>query len=133
MWKNLGIELSIHTNALEIIKLSNSDVEGCCSAMFRKWLERGTTASWRQLIKALRQLQLNHLASQIESKLTIPGLEPSGVNPGNYTINASLALIMCIQYSYIYVPYVVRTYVHIYVHILGHEQMLQHSNVRSFL
>ena len=35
MWKNLGIEFLIHTDALDIIKLSNSDVEGCCSAMFR--------------------------------------------------------------------------------------------------
>lgn len=86
MWKNLGVELLGDTNALEIIKLSNSnDVQSCCSAMFRLWLERGTTASWRQLINALKQLQLNYLANQIESKLIIPGSEASGVNPGNHT------------------------------------------------
>lgn len=82
VWKNLGIELMIRSNALEIIQLSNSDVKGCCSAMFRLWLEGQTDASWRQLIEALRQLQLNNLASQIGTKLC---LEPSAVNPGNCT------------------------------------------------
>ena len=82
VWKNLGIELMIHSNELEIIHLNNSDMKSCCSAMFRLWLERQTDASWRQLIEALRQLQLNHLASQIGAKL---GLEPSAVNPGNCT------------------------------------------------
>jgi len=49
----------------------------CCSAMFQLWLDRQPTASWAQLIAALKQLQLNHLASQIESKLTVPVLEYS--------------------------------------------------------
>ena len=85
MWKNLGIELGIRSEALRVIEHSNHNVVGCCSAMFQSWCEKQTTASWRQLIEALRQLQLNYLASQIESKLT-PASEASGVNPGNYTL-----------------------------------------------
>ena len=84
MWKKLGLELGIKNHALGVIKHDNHNVVECCSAMFQLWCERQTTASWRQLIEALRQLQLNNLASQIESKLT-PASEASGVNPGNYT------------------------------------------------
>jgi len=45
--------------------------------MFQLWLDRQPTASWAQLIAALKQLQLNYLASQIKSKLTVPVLEHS--------------------------------------------------------
>ena len=80
MWKELGVELlgEEANDALDVIKNSNSNVTNCCSAMFQLWLERRPTASWRQLIQALKQLQLNYLAIQIESKLTtMPILEPS--------------------------------------------------------
>lgn len=79
MWKDLGVELlgSGNSVTLDVIKNSNSDATECCSAMFQLWLDRQPAASWRQLIKALKQLQLNHLANEVESKLTIPVLEPS--------------------------------------------------------
>ena len=79
IWKDLGVELlgKGSNDALDVIKNNNGDVTNCCSAMFQLWLERQPTASWRQLIQGLKQLQLNYLANQIESKLTIPVLEPS--------------------------------------------------------
>ena len=45
--------------------------------MFQLWLDRQPTASWRQLTEALKQLQLNYLASQIESKLMTPVVDLS--------------------------------------------------------
>ena len=77
MWKDLGLELLglESNNALGIIKNNNSDVRNCCSAMFQLWLDRQPAASWRRLIEALKQLQLNYLANQIELTLTVPGLE----------------------------------------------------------
>lgn len=76
-WKDLGIELLgvESSDALDVLKNNNSDVMSCCSAMFQLWLERQPTATWSQLIQALRQLQLNSLADQISSKLTVPVLE----------------------------------------------------------
>jgi len=56
--------------------------------MFQLWLDRQPTASWAQLIAALKQLQLNYLASQIESKLTVPVLE--------HSTNAGLLLCLCL-------------------------------------
>ena len=79
MWKDLGVELlgEGSNDALDVIENSKGDVMSCCSAMFKLWLDRQPTASWRQLLQALKQLQLNYLANQIESKLTTPVLEPS--------------------------------------------------------
>ena len=64
-------------DALNVIQSNNNDVTNCCSAMFQLWLDRQPTASWRQLTEALKQLQLNYLASQIESKLMTPDVDPS--------------------------------------------------------
>ena len=78
-WKDLGVELlgEENSNALEVIENKHNDVMIRCSAMFKLWLDRLPTASWRQLIKALEQLQLNSLANQIKLKLTTPHLEPT--------------------------------------------------------
>ena len=48
--------------------------------MFKKWLETHEDASWYQLIKALKRVELIHLASQIElllGKLLISNTEAS--------------------------------------------------------
>ena len=78
IWKDLGVELlgEGDNDALDVIKNNNSDVTTCCSAMFQLWLDRKPTASWRRLIQALKQLKLDYLANQVESKLiTAPVLE----------------------------------------------------------
>ena len=78
LWKDLGIELlgGGSNDDLNIIKNNNSDVQDCCSKMFQLWLERQPTASWRQLIQALKQLKLNYLATQVEANLKTAVLEP---------------------------------------------------------
>ena len=71
MWKDLGLKLlSTGSNdALEVIENNKSDVRDRCSAVFRLWLDRQPTATWRQLIQTLKRLHLNNIAHQIESKL----------------------------------------------------------------
>ena len=78
-WKDLGRELlGVRNNdALDTISTNNNDIRNCCSAMFQLWLDRQPTASWRNLVEALKQLQLNYLADQIKLKLTTSVLEPS--------------------------------------------------------
>ena len=79
MWKDLGVELlgTGSNDDLEVIKNNNTDLRDRCSAMFQLWLDRQPTASWRQLIQALKGMRLNHFAHQLESKLTIPVLDSS--------------------------------------------------------
>ena len=85
-WKDLGMELvGFGSNdALDVIEHNNRDVTECCSAMFKLWLRRNPTASWRKLIQALRNMLLNYLATQIESKLQTAVVEPS---PGLLSIH----------------------------------------------
>ena len=89
IWKDLGLELlSTGSNdALKVIENNKGDVRDRCSAMFQLWLDRQPTASWRQLIKALKGLHLNNIAHQIESKLTTPAVLES--NAGLLSIEAA--------------------------------------------
>ena len=73
-WYDLGIELLDDGNlqALDEIQKNNPrDASMCCTKMFQLWLERQPDASWRQLIQALREpnIELNELANTIEQKL----------------------------------------------------------------
>ena len=70
----MGIELlgdeSLH--ALDEIQQNYPrDAGTCCTKMFQLWLERQPEASWRQLIQALREpnIEMNELANAIEQKL----------------------------------------------------------------
>ena len=82
-WHDLGIELLGDENlqALdEIEKNYPRDASTCCTKMFQLWLERQPEASWRQLIQALREpnIEMNELANTIEQKLM-------SINEGKYT------------------------------------------------
>ena len=73
-WYDLGIELldDESLKALDEIQKNNPrDTSMCCTKMFQLWLERQPDASWRQLIQALREpnIELNELANTIEQKL----------------------------------------------------------------
>ena len=73
-WHDLGIELlgDESLQALdEIQKNYPRDASTCCTKMFQLWLERQPDASWRQLIQALREpnIEMNELANTIEQKL----------------------------------------------------------------
>jgi len=65
VWRDLGIELlgQNEISQLDVIKVNNgSDVTKCCSGMLALWLQRQPSASWSQLIGALKQVKLNRIA-----------------------------------------------------------------------
>ena len=60
---------------LDVIRINHpNDVEECCSRMFTKGRQRTPTASWKQLIEALKEVKLAQLASELE-KLLISSVE----------------------------------------------------------
>ena len=71
-WYDLGLQLldPKYENELDTIEAdTKNDAATCCRKMFRKWLNTDELASWDKLIKALRIVQLNNVASKIEQLL----------------------------------------------------------------
>ena len=71
-WHDLGLELLEQEDEAKVneIETNNpSDVSKCCKEMFQLWLEKCTNATWNQLIQALREVDLNNLATTIEGML----------------------------------------------------------------
>lgn len=70
-WEDLGLALLEQKDEekLKQIKIDNNRVSECCKEMFRLWLESCVTATWNQLIQALRMVELNSLATTIEGML----------------------------------------------------------------
>ena len=69
IWRDLGLELLPykHYEELDIIQFSYpSDCVQCCMDVFKKWLEITEDASWNELIRALRRVQLYLLANRLE-------------------------------------------------------------------
>ena len=54
----------------EIQKNYPRDVGMCCTKMLQLWLERQPDAIWEQLIQALREVEMNELASTIVQELS---------------------------------------------------------------
>jgi len=55
---------------LRKIEVANKhDVEKCCESLLTLWLQNQSNPSWKQLIDALKQVNLNRLAAEIERKL----------------------------------------------------------------
>ena len=62
--------------ALDVIGRNHpNDIEECCSKMFTKWRQRTPKASWKQLIEALKEVELTQLASELEELLISQQLE----------------------------------------------------------
>ena len=71
-WNELGVQLlrSDLTNELDVIAANHSqDVVGHCQCVLKKWLETNVDATWRHLIEALKQIQFDYVASELEKKL----------------------------------------------------------------
>ena len=71
-WYDLGLELLEQEDVVTLnqIKHNNpNNVGECCKEMLELWLSKCSTATWNQLIQALREVNLNYLASNIEGKL----------------------------------------------------------------
>ena len=72
-WYDLGLELLEieHEGELEIIGTNDrNDAAKCCRKMFSKWLQtQSNSASWDQLMQAVKNIGLNNVASHIEQLL----------------------------------------------------------------
>ena len=85
-WHDLGLELLEQEDEerLNEIKTNNpSDVSECCKEMFQLWLRKCTNATWSQLIQALKEVELNNLATTIEGML-LPTEEIVYASAGKY-------------------------------------------------
>ena len=76
-WYDLGIELLdfYGVEELDTIEAEHpTDLKKCCTKMFISWLRKQPSASWNQLIEALRQpnIELDTLATKIEGMLSQP-------------------------------------------------------------
>ena len=72
-WYDLGLELleTKQERELEIIETNHSnDAAKCYRKMLSKWLEsQSDSASWDQLIQAVKNIELNNVANDIEQLL----------------------------------------------------------------
>ena len=71
-WHDLGLELLEQEDeeTLNEIEINHpNDASKCCKQMFQLWLSKCATATWNQLIKALREVDLNSLATTVEGML----------------------------------------------------------------
>ena len=75
-WRDLGIELMEQDAipSLDVISANHTNNVECCTRMFTEWRQRTPKASWKQLIGALKEVQLTQLASELE-ELLIPSVE----------------------------------------------------------
>ena len=69
-WKDLGVQL-LPPEMIDIIAADHPhNVVSCCQCVLKKWLDT-TSATWNQLIKALRSpsVQMDYFAGQLEQML----------------------------------------------------------------
>ena len=69
-WNDLGLQLLQSSDVGIIAQNHRGDVVGCSRSVLEKWLETTTDPTWNQLIKALKNIQLIHLAGRLEQMLT---------------------------------------------------------------
>ena len=71
-WYDIGLQLLDlkYENELNTIEAdARNDAATCCRKMFNKWLNTDGLASWDKLIKALRIVQLNYVADDVDESL----------------------------------------------------------------
>ena len=83
-WYDLGVELLAEEDVQALDEIQSNyprDANMCCTKMFQLWLDKQPKASWRQLIEALREpnIELKELANTIEQKLL-------SIHKGNYIV-----------------------------------------------
>ena len=69
-WRSLGLNLGVRDYELDRIE-SSHPTEGCSRWMqetFSLWLRKTPSASWENVVKALRQMGENKVAAKIEQK-----------------------------------------------------------------
>lgn len=69
-WYEFGIALDVPVEELDSIRRSNQNAGTgeCKIAMFQRWLDRTRTASWNDIIHALKEVGHHALADELTSK-----------------------------------------------------------------
>ena len=76
-WFILGVYLNVPVNQLNKIESTHTQdgVERCKLEMLQYWLNTTMTASWKDVTRALEQLDMLTLAAKVKSKyLWMPGV-----------------------------------------------------------
>ena len=63
-WDDIGLALGLDCETVR----SNykQDTAKCCEGVFSKWLETSDSASWDQLIKAVKSVKLDKIAEEMQ-------------------------------------------------------------------
>ena len=80
-WYDLGIELLDFNDVdnLNIIQAEHPlDLKECCTRMLGLWLQKQPTASWNQLIEALRQHYIGLFSLAVETEQKLLQVNPQG-------------------------------------------------------
>ena len=69
-WRKLGLSLGVEDYELDKIERSypTEDCDGWKQKIFSLWLRRTPSSSWRNVVRALRQMGENTLAETIKQK-----------------------------------------------------------------
>ena len=107
-WYELGKELlnEDQLTQLGIIKTNNHEVTRCCAEMFLFWLRSHSTATWQNLVEALKApgVELNDVAATVESHFNLNiGLSAS-LSSSTY-VRSYIRICSCI-YTYVAISYV---------------------------
>ena len=79
-WHRLGLQLNLTMSQLRDIDVTYHK-EGLIrikAEMFDAWLKSSSSASWADLIKALKMIGENNVASKIEANCSIKSPDPTG-------------------------------------------------------
>ena len=71
-WQDLGIQLDIQYHELQKFVSEHQTTEERKRAMLQFWLDHDTKASWKKVISALSEMQLNRVAEEIKRKYQLP-------------------------------------------------------------
>ena len=70
-WRDLGVSLGLEYNNIDVIAANYHRHDDRCRAVLERWLETTPDASWNQLIRALRSVELDSLANELEKMLNV--------------------------------------------------------------
>ena len=68
MWYELGLELDISSDDLDIIQHDSSEIKEKLRWMFQKWLNVCVSPSWSDIINALKNIGEGALANRLEQQ-----------------------------------------------------------------
>ena len=86
-WMQLGLVLGFNYSVLKAIEKDNIfNHEDCCFEVLHKWLygEACQPITWERLIEALRDLELNGMASSLEQLLSHTSQHPPSSSVGKW-------------------------------------------------